>query len=85
MKDVSPRKSMGMGDGMPTASSMGISTDKVPGTDAMEHADANMNTSKTLGDANRGHTPPMSSGRSGRMAMPGEVDHGPHYDKGGRR
>jgi hypothetical protein len=78
MKNVSPRKSMAMGDNMPSASAMGIGPIADPDAGAYTHPDRNMETGRSTKDGARGHTPPASSGRAGRMAMPGEVDHGPH-------
>ena len=66
-----------MGDSMPTSMA---DADPYPGGagDVVPDPNRSMDKGKTMSDGDRAHSGPVGTGRSGRMAMPGTVDHGPH-------
>lgn len=81
MQGIRQRKSMAMGDGPLPGNDVNIAS---PASRMMPHPDRDMDTSKTMSDSDRAHTPPTSTG-STRMAMPGTIDHGPHNHRTGKK
>jgi hypothetical protein len=73
--DMSPRKSMGMGKGMPEAGDFGVESPH----NAVAHPDRDM-SHKPMKDSDRAGPCPIKNGL-GEMASQAAPDHGPHQHR----
>lgn len=73
---VSPRKAMGMGEGMPGGEDFGAE----PIRPGIPHSDAEMDSGRDMGDMDRGARPPVR-GSNYHMGAQAHPDHGPHRAK----